>query len=119
MNSFPESMDSPGIFRSMEIYNYDGKSKSIVLAYIYIYIYIWFIYEHFKTQKLQDELVQEDANANRRFVQAAIITFKTFRDATIASQVLWQAKPYHILVQPAPEPQDIIWKNLDYPLWNR
>ena len=73
----------------------------------------------FKTQKLQDKLVREDIDAKRRVVRAAIITFKTLRDASIATQALWEAKPYHTMVQPAPEPQNIIWKNLDYPLWNR
>ena len=78
------------------------------------YIFLYFI-----AQKLQDTLVQQDADATRRVVRAAIITFKSTRDASIAAQVLWQAKPYHAFVRPAPEPQDIIWKNLEYPLWNR
>jgi hypothetical protein len=78
-----------------------------------------FIHIFFNAQKLQDKLVEQDADATRRVVRAAIITFKTLRDASIATQVLWQATPYHTMVKPAPEPRNIIWKNLEYPLWNR
>ncbi|XP_028397850.1 CSC1-like protein HYP1 [Dendronephthya gigantea] len=70
-------------------------------------------------KSLQDKLMQQDSDVTRRAVPAAIITFKTLRDASIATQVLWQAKPYHTMVQPAPESRDVIWKNLEYPLWNR
>ena len=74
---------------------------------------------YFDMKEIQDQLIKQDADATRRVVRAAIITFKTLRDASIASQVLWQAKPYHTIVQPAPESRNIIWKNLEFPLWNR
>ncbi|CAB4017129.1 CSC1 ERD4, partial [Paramuricea clavata] len=58
-------------------------------------------------------------NAEPELTNAAIVTFKTLRDAKIASQVLWQAKPYNTFVEPAPEPKDIIWANLTNSVLNK
>ena len=51
-------------------------------------------------------------NAEPELINAAIVTFKTLRDARIASELLWQAKPYNTFVEPAPEAKDIVWANL-------
>ena len=66
---------------------------------------------NFQFQGIQTEL-DSAKNAEPEVIDAAIITFKTLRDARIASQVLWQDKPYNTFVEPAPEPKDIIWANL-------
>ena len=58
-------------------------------------------------------------DAETELINAAIVTFKTLRDARIASQVLWQAKPYNTFVEPAPEPNDIIWANLTNSVLNQ
>lgn len=83
------------------------------------YTFVSFDSLNFLIQVLQDQLHDQNTGVTRRVVPAAIVTFKSLRDASIASQVLWQAKPYNTMVIPAPEPKDIIWKNLEYPLWNR
>ncbi|XP_046854082.1 CSC1-like protein At1g62320 isoform X2 [Xenia sp. Carnegie-2017] len=68
-------------------------------------------------KNLQDDLISHEIDEKRPSLRAAIVTFKTLRDACIASQVLWQAKPYHTMIQPAPEYRNIIWENLGLSLF--
>ena len=76
------------------------------------------MHAHFVFQGIQTEL-ENEKNSEFDVTKAAIVTFKCLRDARIASQVLWQAKPYNTFVDPAPEPNDIIWGNLEQSVLNK
>ena len=69
-------------------------------------------------QGTQTEL-EAAKTADPEAINAAIVTFKTIRDARIASQCLWQAKPYNTFTIPAPQPKEIIWANLPYSILNQ
>ncbi|XP_046854085.1 CSC1-like protein ERD4 isoform X2 [Xenia sp. Carnegie-2017] len=69
---------------------------------------------YFDEQLRETQQELEKVNfAESILLDSAIVTFKSIRDARIASEVLWQAIPYNTFVQPAPEPHDVIWSNLD------
>jgi hypothetical protein len=100
---------------------YDGQGIAIPFELTIFYTsgkYIGYAIKSFQLQGTQTELDTAN-NAEPELTNAAIVTFKTLRDARIASQVLWQAKPYNTFVESAPEPKDIIWANLTNSVLNK
>lgn len=56
-------------------------------------------------------------NPPESILDAAFVSFKTLQAATTALQVLHHRKPFSMLAQAAPRPDDVMWGNVGFTHW--
>ena len=68
---------------------------------------------------LREQIKEEQEKARSKHYASAFVTFKTRKSQVIASHAMMSEDLSAWICQPAPQPQEIIWKNLQLRAWER
>lgn len=77
------------------------------------YGYPWCHFVYIVFQLTQEQLIDDKSNQRKEKLSCALVFFKTLKARAAALQSVWTTDPFQFNLSPAPEPNEIVWKNLN------